>query len=152
MLKNNPYLLKTVFEINKTSVSQPSALIMRKKRLQHDKVVCKFKSHEYLEENISLFQKNMYSVQNDVFKRDEDDEEEEDEENEDQSANSFKQFSSPDFEITVTNHDGSSGISDKTKSKSGLSKKAEKRKRPIDTIDKENFIPYKPKNFQTEKG
>ena len=41
---------------------------MRKKRERHDRVVEKYKSKEPCEENVSLFQKNMYTVQNEFFK------------------------------------------------------------------------------------
>ena len=137
-------LFKTIFEVNKTSVSQPSALIMRKKRLHHDKVVQRYKSKEFNEENISLFQKNMYSVMTDAF-RTEDDDNEENNENADFDHDKSLMFNDQELIIKVSN---SNSAENDTES----SKKALKRKKQQEIIDKEHFIPYKPKNFNQEKA
>jgi hypothetical protein len=134
---------------------------MRKKREEHDKVVEKFKSKEFLEENVSLFQKNIYSVQN-MFRNDDEkklDEDEDDEEedyepemNDDDTI--VKNFDDEDLVIKITNNAEESDQkkdNKKTKNRNGVSKKVEKRKnRQI--IDTEHFIPYKPKNFNQEKA
>ncbi len=153
---------KTIFEINKTPASHQTALVMRKKREHHDKTVEKFKSKEFLEENVSLFQKNIYSIQN-MFKNDEeknnDEDNKQDEESDDDEENdentTVKTFDDEELVIKITNSsdDKSDQKSDskKGKNRNGVSKKVEKRKnRQI--IDTEHFIPYKPKNFNQEKA
>ncbi len=145
----------TVFEINKTAKDNKGALIMRKKRLAHDSIVEKYKTNEYSEENVSLFKKNMYSIQTDLFRRD-DAEEEEEEEGSDNDENTEDKaavaYDDSEFTVTITNNDENNQGAVDDAENSGMSKKALKRSRPADFIDKENFIPYKPKNFQTEKG
>lgn len=121
--------------MNKTTVNQSSAIVMRKKRLHHDKVVEKYKSREYCEENVSLFQQNMYSVQKDAFKNDEEDY---DDENNDHSV----MFNDQELVIKVVNNEDDSETS----------QKVQKRKKNQEIIDKEHFIPYKPKNYSQEKA
>ena len=130
---------------------------MRKKREHHDKVVEKFKSKEFLEENVSLFHKNIYSIQN-MFREDkeknEDDIEDEEEDYGDSETRegnaSIKTFDDEELVIKITNNDD-----EKTKNKKNckaMSKKVEKRKQQQSAIDTEHFIPYKPKNFNQEKA
>jgi len=144
----------TVFEINKTAKDNKGALIMRKKRLAHDNIVNKYKNNEYSEENVSLFKKNMYSVQNDLFKKDADadEEEEEDSDNDENAEDKGIVYDDSDFVVTISNNDENNKEDVNGCENLGMSKKALKRSKQQDFIDKENFIPYKPKNFQTEKG
>ena len=116
---------------------------MRKKRLHHDKVVQRYKSKEFNEENISLFQKNMYSVQTGAF-RNEDDDFEENNENADFDHEKSLMFNDQELVIKVSNNGEENGTES--------SKKALKRKQQEEIIDKEHFIPYKPKNFNQEKA
>lgn len=153
---------------------------MRQKRKCHENIIVKNKAREYTEENISLFKQNMYSIQTDIFKKDGGDEEEEggqsgneedgsdaeEELNDDYgleaktlNGNSTMEFDNEEFSITITGNDEaedeieSSGNKKGVKrKKGGVSKKAMKRMKQVDVIDKENFIPYKPKNFHTDKG
>lgn len=155
-----------------------SAEIMRQKRKCHEDIIVKNKAREYTDENISLFKQNMYSIQTDIFKKDGDEEEEEGQsENEEDGSdveedlnddygleaktsngNSTMEFDNEEFSITITGNDEaedgeSSGHKKGVKrKKGGVSKKAMKRMKQVDVIDKENFIPYKPKNFHTDKG
>ena len=130
---------------------------MKNKREKHDQVVEKYKSKEHLEEKISLFQKNMYSVQDDAFKNEDDDEAEaEEEDGEDQDEEMYdeleadedknvfvKQFNDQELVVKISNNE---------ENQPRLSKKAARRKQAQNIIDKEHFIPYKPKNFQQEKA
>ena len=146
---------------------------MRKKRDCHDKVVEKFKSNELLEDNVSIFQKNMYSVQRDMFKRGFDDnnnnrdrEQDEDQnEGDDATRTIHTNFNDQELVIKITNNDDENNDddddddnNDKTQQKDRKSKrsrlsKVEKRKKAAASfIDAENFIPYKPKNFNQEKA
>ena len=145
---------------------------MRKKRDCHDKVVEKFKSNELLEDNVSIFQKNMYSVQRDMFKRGFDDnnnnrdrEQDEDQnEGDDATRTIHTNFNDQELVIKITNNDDENNDdhdddnNDKTQQKDRKSKrsrlsKVEKRKKATASfIDAENFIPYKPKNFNQEKA
>ena len=136
---------------------------MRAKRLRHDTTVDRYKATEYTDENVSLFKQNMYSIQNDVFKRDEEKENdsagEMDEYSDDEvkitmNGNSSMEFADQEFSVTVTGNDEdqNEGEKDGKRKKDGVSKKVLKRQKVTDIIDKEHFIPYKPKNFQTEKG
>lgn len=111
---------------------------MRKKRQTHDKVVQRHKSKEFTEENVSLFQKNMYSIQTDMFKKESEDENEE----ADDTANndSIQNFNEQNLVIRVTDSNENS------------TNKVEKRKKNREIIDKEHFIPYKPKNYNQEKS
>jgi len=95
----------------------------------------------------------MYSIQTDLFRRDDAEEEEEgsdnDENTEDKAAVAYDDS---EFTVTITNNDENNQGAVDDAENLGMTKKALKRSRPADFIDKENFIPYKPKNFQTEKG
>ncbi|RNA16152.1 ATP-dependent RNA helicase DDX54 [Brachionus plicatilis] len=124
----------TIFEINKTSNNQ-SVDIMRKKRQHHDQVVEKFQQKDL--DGVSLFHKNMYSIERDMFNERKKQEEAEEELNDEFS------FESENLVIKISNDD-----SDRS-GKKRLSK-AEKRKLPV--VDAEHYIPYKPKNFNTEKA
>ena len=146
---------------------------MRKKRDCHDKVVEKFKSNELLEDNVSIFQKNMYSVQRDMFKRGFDDnnnnrdreQDEDQDEGDDATRTIHTNFNDQELVIKITNNDDENNDddddddnNDKTQQKDRKSKrsrlsKVEKRKKAAASfIDAENFIPYKPKNFNQEKA
>lgn len=137
---------------------------MRAKRLRHDTTVIRYKANEYTDENVSLFKQNMYSIQNDVFKRDENEKEnnsagEMDDYSDDEAkvtmnGNSSMAFDDQEFSVTVTGNDEEQNQGEKSgkRKKDGISKKVLKRQKVADIIDKEHFIPYKPKNFQTEKG
>lgn len=121
---------------------------MRKKRQKHDLVVEKYKSKELMEENVSLFQKNIYSIHNDLFKKEKSESENEDDDEEETEANGdteVKTFDDEDLVIKITNNDDAN---DNVK----RSKKAEKRLKAQAIIDTEHFIPYKPKNFNQEKA
>ena len=151
---------------------------MRKKRERHDRVVEKYKSKEPCEENVSLFQKNMYTVQNEFFKNentkrenlnqnfdqyDENGEENGlDHDNDDMLSDSderavYKNFDDQDLVIKITNNGEENDTNDKSvKRKSrgklnGVSKKVAKRNN-LQIIDVEHFIPYKPKNAEQEKA
>lgn len=103
---------------------------MRKKRQQHDRVVQNFQ-HKDLD-GLSLFHKNIYSIERDMFGEDKKEDKEE-------LSNEFD-FESENLVIKINNDN-----SDKKR----LSK-AEKRQQPI--IDAQHYIPYKPKNFNMEKA
>jgi hypothetical protein len=141
---------------------------MKNKRVRHDTIVERYKSKEPCEENISLFQKNMYTIQNGFFKdennkrelfngaveyNDEDDEEDDDL-NGDENVE-IKSFDDQDIVIKITNNDEmetkNTNAKGSKRSSNGLSKKAEKRKN-LQIIDVEHFIPYKPKNADQEKA
>lgn len=113
---------------------------MRKKRQTHDKVVQRHKSREFTEENVSLFQQNMYSIQTDLFKKEENSEDEEADLNE--NNDSVQNFNDQNLVIRVTDNT----------SRGATKSKTEKRKRDREIIDKEHFIPYKPKNYNQEKS
>jgi len=108
---------------------------MRKKREHHEKVVQRYKSKEFNEENVSLFQKNMYSVQTDAFKNEDDDE------NDNENDKVF--FTDNNLVIKVSNGNENGDEA---------SKKASRKRKHQEIIDKEHFIPYKPKNFNQEKA
>lgn len=103
---------------------------MRKKRQHHDRVVTSFQ-HKDIDDSL-LFQKNKYSIERDMFGQDKKEDNEE--------LNNELDFESENLVIKINN-----GNSDKKR----LSK-AEKRNQPI--IDAQHYIPYKPKNFNTEKA
>jgi len=150
---------------------------MKKKRERDEKLIEKHKAKEICEDNLSLFQKSMYSIQNDLFKKETendqaDDSNENDDNEEDTDFNlndklSQQTYQDDDFVIKITNNDDDDdkvdehskenlsetkkGKGRKRKSENGLSKKAEKRQKQ-QVIDYEHFIPYKPKNFHTEKA
>ena len=130
---------------------------MRKKRECHDKVVEKFKSKDLLDDNLSLFQKNKYSVQVDAFKNDENTDEKENENESDNEENNGEiihtNFNDQDLVIKITNNDNDNEESSSSnKNDRKLSKKAVKRLKQTQIIDSEHFIPYKPKNFLQEKA
>ena len=141
---------------------------MRKKRKCHEGIIEKNKAREYTDEHISLFKQNMYSIQTDIFKKSDenesDNEESGSEDDEDgtfdqgnMNGNSSMAFDNEEFSITISNNDDvengeSSGKKGIKRKKDGVSKKVQKRLKQTDVIDKENFIPYKPKNFHTDKG
>ena len=110
---------------------------MRKKRDHHEKVVQRYKSKEFNEENVSLFQKNMYSVQTDAFKN-------EDNEDENDENNDKVFFTDNNLVIKVSNGNNENGDES--------SKKVSRKRKHQEIIDKEHFIPYKPKNFNQEKA
>lgn len=122
---------------------------MRKKRQKHDLVVEKYKSKELMEENVSLFQKNIYSIHNDLFKKEDSESEVEDEDEEETAETNgdteVKTFDDEDLVIKITNNDDTDGNVKR-------SKKAERRLKAQSIIDTEHFIPYKPKNFNQEKA
>ncbi len=129
---------------------------MRQKRECHDRVVEKFKSKDLLDDNLSLFQKNKYSVQIDAFKNDGDlkeaNESDVDEgENNDQIIHT--NFNDLDLVIKITNNQNDNEeLCDSNNKNRKLSKKALKRLKKTEIIDTEHFIPYKPKNFLQEKA
>jgi hypothetical protein len=133
---------------------------MRKKRECHDRVVEKFKSKDLLDDNLSLFQKNKYSVQSDAFKNDKDDDFQNEEENESETIEEenggqiiHTNFNDQDLVIKITNNNNYDDISSNLNKNNGiLSKKAVKRLKQAQIIDTEHFIPYKPKNFLQEKA
>ena len=114
---------------------------MRRKREKDEQIIEKYKSKDPMDENISVFQKNMYSVQTDFLK---------DDDNED--GNDLDEnvvYNDQDFVIKVTNdNNGDKTGEDGTKARVS---KAEKRK-SRQLIDVQNFIPYKPKNYDQEKA
>ena len=135
---------------------------MKNKRVRHDRIVERYKSKEPCEENISLFQKNMYKIQNGFFKDENnnrehfdgaveynDQNEDEDEDNEDDDV-TIKNFDDQDIVIKITNNDEPDNR-DSKRNLNGMSKKAFKRKN-LQIIDVEHFIPYKPKNADQEKA
>ena len=135
---------------------------MKNKRVRHDRIVERYKSKEPCEENISLFQKNMYKIQNGFFKDENnnrehfdgaveynDQNEDEDEDNEDDDV-TIKNFDDQDIVIKITNNDEPDN-KDSKRNLNGMSKKAFKRKN-LQIIDVEHFIPYKPKNADQEKA
>lgn len=147
-------------------------MIMKKKRECHDRVVEKYKSKEPCEESVSLFQKNMYTVQNEFFKKendkrenlsqnfiDNDDAEEsgddEDDFIEEENENvTIKNFDDQNLVIKITNNeefDNDAKVKGTKKSANGVSKKVAKRKN-LQIIDVDHFIPYKPKNAEQEKA
>ena len=114
---------------------------MRRKREKDEQIIEKYKSKDPMDENISVFQKNMYSVQTDILK---------DDDNEDRNdLDENVVYNDQDFVIKVTNdnNDDKTG-EDGTKTRVS---KAEKRK-SRQLIDVQNFIPYKPKNYDQEKA
>ena len=136
--------------------------------MRHDRIVERYKSKEPCEENISLFQKNMYTIQNGFFKdennkrelfngaveyNDEDDEEDDDLDGDENVE--IKSFEDQDIVIKITNNDEmdnkNANAKGSKRSSNGLSKKAAKRKN-LQIIDVEHFIPYKPKNADQEKA
>ena len=137
--------------------------------MHHDRAVERYKSKEPCEENISLFQKNMYTIQNGFFKdennkrelfngaveyNDEDDEDDDDDLEGDKNVE-IKSFDDQDIVIKITNNDEMDNKKVNAKGSkrgsNGLSKKAAKRKN-LQIIDVEHFIPYKPKNADQEKA
>jgi hypothetical protein len=143
---------------------------MKKKREKDEKLIEKHKAREICEDNLSLFQKSMYSIQNDLFKRESENDQIENnnqnEENDEKTdfnmdSQAHQTYQDADFVIKITNNDddnASTNLSEikqvkgkKRKSENGVSKKAEKRQKQ-QVIDYEHFIPYKPKNFHTEKA
>jgi hypothetical protein len=134
---------------------------MRQKRERHEKVVDTYKSKECCEESVSLFQRNIYSIENNAFSKDGDINMEESDENTDddgdnQNENDKKRFkndvlfNNQELEIKISNNNDSS---DNNKSNQDrLTKKQMRQKKINEIIDKEHFIPYRPKNYQTEKG
>lgn len=109
---------------------------MRKKRQQHDRVVEKFQHGQDLD-GLTLFQKNKYSIKRDMF------EDEKKQNEKDEELNDEFNFENENLVIKISNDNLDEN------SKKRLSK-AEKRKQPI--IDADHYIPYKPKNFNTEKA
>ena len=104
---------------------------MKNKRVRHDRIVERYKSKEPCEENISLFQKNMYKIQNGFFKDENnnrehfdgaveynDQNEDEDEDNEDDDV-MIKNFDDQDIVIKITNNDDTS-IKKKSQSVDGV--------------------------------
>lgn len=146
---------------------------MKKKREKDEKLIEKHKAKEICEDNLSLFQKSMYSIQNDLFKKETENdqaENENDENGDDADLNNHnliqQTYQDEDFVIKITNNDDENKVGEekkenssetkkgkgkKRKAENGLSKKAEKRQKQ-QVIDYEHFIPYKPKNFHTEKA
>lgn len=84
----------------------------------------------------------MYSVQTDAFRNEND--EEEDNENANFDHDKSVMFNDQELVIKVSNNGEENG--------SESSKKALQRKKQQEIIDKEHFIPYKPKNFNQEKA
>jgi ATP-dependent RNA helicase DDX54/DBP10 len=121
---------QTVFEINKTSNTQKSSLVMRKKREKDEKLIDKYSTYLSLNVKQSMFEKNMH--ENVIVQKLVDD------------GNAYdqdcEQFAVDDMQIKITNNDQAANGTTTTK-----------KKKLKEIIDKKNFIPYKPKDFEQEK-
>jgi hypothetical protein len=125
---------------------------MRKKREIHDKVVDKYKNMDFNLEKTPLFQNNKFSIERDMFRTSEG---EQNLEADEQSADENVIYNDDhNLVIKITNNSdeqSSNKTNNKRKSSSSMSK-VEKRKILKSVKDEDNYIPYKPKNYNTEKA
>lgn len=125
----------TIFEINKTQANQKSALIMRNKREKDEKHVEKFHTNSKLRDGpMTLFEESMYRIRVEKLNNDEIEEPNDDVE--------VKTFHDENLEIKIKDSNDDS-------TQQQQQQRGKKRKSFIDT---EHFIPYKQKNYETEKA
>lgn len=120
----------TIFEINKNTTNQQAAVVMRKKRNKDETMIEKYQEKSKFSEPLSLFEKTMHRIRIENL----DDSQNDDAFNgEDELKAEFK-----DLDVKISN-----GEETTTKSK---------KRKHSEIIDKDHFIPYKPKNFESEKA
>jgi len=130
LMKLKDYSTKTtIFEINKTSNNQQAAVVMRKKRKRDNTRIEKYQERSKLSEPMSLFEMTRQHVRIENL----DESQNDDNNGEDEIKSQFK-----DLDVKISN-------GDETTTKS-------KKRKHAEIIDKEHFIPYKPKNFESERA
>lgn len=123
---------------------------MRKKRILHDKIVDKYKNLDFINERFPILSENdSFSIKRDAFKKSNDASAENGDHNDDDEI----VYDDQDLVIKVTNdNDESNNKNDKLNGEKKPLSKVEKRKMSKSVIDEEHYIPYKPKNYNTEKA
>ena len=127
---------------------------MRKKRLKHDPIVQRIKNRgNEGDEKLSLFENITGKVSVEKLNKSEEIGKTNTNGDDDDDTNEIHRFEDGGLDITVRNgdddddeeNDGGAATSGKT----SVNKKKRKFK---EIVDKEHFIPYKPKNYETEKA